>query len=200
MVSQAAVPISGGSSPLRALFEDRRLGAMVGLGFSSGIPYLLIYVTQSAWLSDAGVPLGILGLLSELTLAYKFKFVWAPFLDRYDAPVLGRLLGRRRGWIVLAQLGIALTLAGVGFGDPGHRLVWTVGFSLALGFAGATQDVVIDGWRITVALRQTGRRLMSSWAEIGWRTGQPGRRAPGPCTWRTASAGARPISCMALLP
>ena len=114
MVSQAAVPVADGSSPLRALFEDRRIATMVGLGFSSGIPYLLIYVTQSAWLSDAGVPLGVLGLLSEMTLAYKFKFVWAPFLDRHDAPVLGRLLGRRRGWIVLSQLGIAADAGGRG--------------------------------------------------------------------------------------
>jgi PAT family beta-lactamase induction signal transducer AmpG len=66
---------------LRELISDRRLGAMLGLGFSSGIPFLLVYITQSAWLSEAKVPIGILGLMSELTLAYNFKFVWAPFLD-----------------------------------------------------------------------------------------------------------------------
>ena len=79
---------------------------MLGLGFSSGLPFLLVYGTQSAWLSEAHVPLHILSLLSEMTLAYKFKFLWAPFLDRYDPPLLGHLLGRRRGWIVAAQLGI----------------------------------------------------------------------------------------------
>jgi PAT family beta-lactamase induction signal transducer AmpG len=89
--------------------------------------------------------------MSELTLAYKFKFVWAPFLDRYDAPFLSRFLGRRRGWIIVSQIGVMLALAGVAFGDPAHWLTWTIVFSLALGFAGATQDVVIDGWRITVA-------------------------------------------------
>ncbi len=149
---------------------DRRLAAMLGLGFSSGIPFLLVYVTQSAWLSDAKVPIATLGLLSELTLAYKFKFVWAPFLDRYDAPLLGRLLGRRRGWIVASQLSVALALAGVAFGDPAHWLAWTVVFSLALGFAGATQDVVIDGWRIASASPER-QALMSTWAEIGWRVG-----------------------------
>ena len=169
-MTEVAISPAGADSPLRALFTDRRLGAMLGLGFSSGIPFLLVYVTQSAWLSEAGVPLGTLGLLSELTLAYKFKFVWAPFLDRYDPPMLGRLLGRRRGWIVLAQAAVALTLAGVATGDPGHRLAWTVAFSLALGFAGATQDVVIDGWRITVAPVER-QALMSSWAEVGWRIG-----------------------------
>lgn len=149
---------------------DRRIAAMLGLGFSSGIPFLLVYVTQSAWLSEAKVPIGILGLMSELTLAYKFKFLWAPFLDRYDAPLISRLVGRRRGWIIVSQLGVMLALAGVAFGDPGHWLAWTIAFSLALGFAGATQDVVIDGWRITVAPAER-QALMSSWAEIGWRIG-----------------------------
>ena len=155
---------------VRDLFSDRRLGAMVGLGFSSGIPFLLVYITQSAWLSEAKVPISILGLLSEMTLAYKFKFVWAPFLDRYDAPLFSRILGRRRGWIVLSQVGVMLALAGVAFGDPAHWLAWTIAFSMALGFAGATQDVVIDGWRITVAPVER-QALMSSWAEVGWRLG-----------------------------
>jgi PAT family beta-lactamase induction signal transducer AmpG len=158
------------TSAIRELFSDRRLAAMLGLGFSSGIPFLLVYVTQSAWLSEAKVPIGILGLMSELTLAYKFKFVWAPFLDRYDAPLFSRLLGRRRGWIVVSQIGVMLALAGVAFGDPAHWLAWTIVFSLALGFAGATQDVVIDGWRITVAPVER-QALMSSWAEVGWRMG-----------------------------
>ena len=168
---QGAVTTEGaGRLPSLRHLSDRRLLAMLGLGFSSGMPFLLVYITQSAWLSEARVPIGILGLMSELTLAYKFKFVWAPFLDRYDAPVLGRLLGRRRGWIIASQIGVALALAGVAFGDPADWLAWTVAFSLALGFAGATQDVVIDGWRITVAPKER-QALMSSWAEIGWRVG-----------------------------
>ena len=142
---------------------------MLGLGFSSGLPLLLVYATQSAWFSDAKVSVEYVGLLSELTLAYKLKFLWAPFLDRYDCPVLGRLLGRRRGWMVAAQLGVALALCGIAAGDPARRLWWTVAFSLALGFAGASGDVVIDGWRIAVAPEK--KAAMSSWAEIGWRVG-----------------------------
>ena len=166
----AVTPEKAGTLFLRHLAYDRSVPAMLGLGFSSGMPFPLVYVTQSAWLSEARVPIGILGLMSELTLAYKFKFVWAPFLDRYDAPVFSRLLGRRRGWIIVSQIGVALALAGITFGDPAHWLAWTVAFSLALGFAGATQDVVIDGWRIAVA--PAGRQaLMSSWAEVGWRVG-----------------------------
>src|SRR4051812_28780044 len=152
------------------LFSDRRIAAALGLGFTSGIPFLLVYGTQSAWLSEAKVPIGTLGLLSELTLAYKFKFLWAPFLDRYDAPLFSRRLGRRRGWIVVSQIAVMLALAGIAFGDPEHWLAWTVVFSLALGFVGATQDMVIDGWRITVAPAER-QALLSSWAEIGWRVG-----------------------------
>lgn len=155
---------------LTPLFTDIRVAAVFGLGFAQGMPFLLVYATQSAWLSEAKVPLATIGLMSELTIAYKLKFLWAPFLDRYDAPILGPLLGRRRGWIVASQILVALALSGVAFGDPANWLAWTVAFSLALGVAGATQDVVIDGWRITVA-PQERQALMSSWAEIGYRIG-----------------------------
>jgi PAT family beta-lactamase induction signal transducer AmpG len=154
-----------------ALFTDRRIAPALGLGFTSGIPFLLVYSTQSAWLSDIGISIATIGLLSELTLAYKFKFVWAPFLDRYDPPLLGRFLGRRRGWIVAAQLGVMATLAGIAFGDPAYHLAWTIVLSLALGFAGATLDLVIDGWRITSVRPPEKQAVLSSWTEIGWRLG-----------------------------
>ena len=102
------------NSLLSHLLADRRYAAMLGLGFSAGIPYLLVYSTQSAWLSEAKVPIETIGLMSEFTIAYKFKFVWAPFLDRYDAPIFGALLGRRRGWIVVSQLAVMLA-------PPGRR-------------------------------------------------------------------------------
>jgi PAT family beta-lactamase induction signal transducer AmpG len=143
---------------------------MTGLGFASGIPFPLVYITQSAWLSEAGVAIQTLGLMSEMTIAYKFKFLWAPFLDHYDPPFLAALLGRRRGWIIWSQIAVMLMLAGVAFGDPAHFLAWTVAFSLALGVAGATQDVVIDGWRINAAPIER-QPLMSACAEMGWRTG-----------------------------
>ncbi|MDE2362891.1 MAG: MFS transporter [Hyphomicrobiales bacterium] len=158
------------ASILAHLRDDRRYAAMVGLGFSSGIPFLLVYSTQSAWLSEAGVPIQTLGVLAELTIAYKFKFLWSPFLDRYDPPLLGSLLGRRRGWIVVSQLAVILALCGVAFGDPAHVLAWTVAFSLVLGFAGATQDVTIDGWRI-VAAPPGKQSLMTAFSEAGYRVG-----------------------------
>jgi PAT family beta-lactamase induction signal transducer AmpG len=158
------------TSYLAHLSADRRFAAMLGLGFSSGIPYLLVYATQSAWLSEAKVPIETIGLLSEMTIAYKFKWLWAPFLDRYDAPIFGALLGRRRGWIVVSQLLVMLALAGVAFGDPASWLAWSIAFSLALGVAGATQDIVIDGWRITSVAREK-QSVMTAFAEAGYRVG-----------------------------
>jgi MFS transporter, PAT family, beta-lactamase induction signal transducer AmpG len=170
-MTQAALAKPEATPFWSALFTDRRIAPALGLGFTSGIPFLLVYATQSAWLSDIGISIATIGLLSELTLAYKFKFLWAPFLDRYDPPVLGRLLGRRRGWIVVAQLGVMAAAAGIAFGDPARQLAWTIVFSLALGFAGATLDLVIDGWRITSVRPPEKQAVLSSWTEIGWRIG-----------------------------
>lgn len=170
-MSQAALAKLEATPFWSALFTDRRIAPALGLGFTSGIPFLLVYSTQSAWLSDIGISIATIGLLSELTLAYKFKFLWAPFLDRYDPPLLGRFLGRRRGWIVVAQLGVMAAAAGIAFGDPAHQLAWTIAFSLTLGFAGATLDLVIDGWRITSVRPPEKQAVLSSWTEIGWRLG-----------------------------
>ena len=154
-----------------ALIRDRRIAPALGLGFTSGMPFLLTYSTQSAWLTDAGVPLATIGLLSELTPAYKFKFAWAPFLDQYDPPLIGRVLGRRRGWLLVAIPAVMAMLAAIAFGDPGHWIWWTVGFSFALGIAGATLDLVLDGWRITSVRPPEKQAVLSSWTEIGWRIG-----------------------------
>ena len=152
---------------------------MLVLGFASGIPYQLVYITQSAWLYEAKVPIAIIGMMSELTLAYKFKFVWSPFLDRYDAPLFSRLLGRRRGWIVVSQIAIMAALAGIALGDPAEWLAWTIAFSLALGFAGATQDVVVDGWRINVGSDRTaGADGVVVRGRLSHRRPRRGRRRP----------------------
>ena len=152
------------------LRQDRRYLAAIGLGFASGVPFQLVYYTQSDWWTQAGVALHTIGLMSELTIAYKFKFLWAPFLDRFDPPLIAAWLGRRRGWIVLSQILCMAALSGIAFGDPAHFLAWTAAFSLALGFAGATQDVTIDGWRINIA-PEGKQALMTAFTEIGYRFG-----------------------------
>ena len=86
---------------------------MLPLGFSSGLPFLLVFGTLSAWLREAGISRTEIGMLSWVALAYSFKFLWAPIVDRYDVPVLARLLGRRRGWMALSQLVTAAGLIGI---------------------------------------------------------------------------------------
>jgi PAT family beta-lactamase induction signal transducer AmpG len=153
---------------LSRIFADKRLALMLALGFSSGLPFLLVFSTQSAWLREAGVAREHIGLMSWVALAYSFKFLWAPLLDQYDAPLLGRRLGRRRGWMVLTQIGVAACLCGLAFGDPAHNLLWTIGFAFCLGFCAATQDVVIDGWRIAVAPPER-QGEMSAASQVGYK-------------------------------
>ncbi|HUO55577.1 MAG TPA: AmpG family muropeptide MFS transporter [Rhodoblastus sp.] len=141
---------------------------MLALGFSSGLPFLLVFSTQSAWLREAGVSKEHIGLMSWVALAYSFKFLWAPLLDRYDAPLVGRWLGRRRGWMALTQLAIACCLAAMAVGDPAHNLLWTIFFAFCLGFSAATQDIVIDGWRIAVAPPED-QGEMSAASQVGYK-------------------------------
>jgi PAT family beta-lactamase induction signal transducer AmpG len=154
-------------TPFR-FFLDKKLALMLALGFSSGLPFLLVFSTQSAWLREAGVAKEHIGLMSWVALAYSLKFLWAPLLDRYDAPLFGARLGRRRGWMAITQLAIACCLAALAFGDPANSLVWTIAFAFLLGFCAATQDVVIDGWRIAIAPPEK-QGEMSAASQVGYK-------------------------------
>src|ERR1700694_5631199 len=113
--------------PLLAdIVADRRLALMLALGFSSGLPFLLVFSTQSAWLRESGVSRTDIGLMSYVALAYSFKFLWAPIIDARVLPGLARLLGRRRAWMLVAQAFVAIGLAGLAFGDPGRSLAWSI--------------------------------------------------------------------------
>ena len=106
--------------------------------------------------------------MSYVALAFTFKFLWAPVIDTCDLPVLTRLLGRRRGWMMLAQICVAIGLAGVAFGDPARALGWTIACSFFIAFAAATQDIVIDGWRIDAAGAED-QGMMSATYQLGYR-------------------------------
>src|SRR5579863_6140094 len=136
---------------LRQAAANPRLALMLALGYSSGLPFLLIFSTQSAWLREAGVSKADIGLFSACALAYSFKFLWAPFIDRFDPPGLALLLGRRRAWMLIAQIGVAAGLIGLSFGTPERSLQWSVAFAFFTAFAAATQDVIVDAWRIDAA-------------------------------------------------
>jgi PAT family beta-lactamase induction signal transducer AmpG len=156
------------SPPLSQVLRDPRLALMLALGFSSGLPFLLIFSTQSVWLREAGVSRSAIGLMSYAALAFAFKFAWAPIIDRFDPPGFGALLGRRRGWMLLAQIGVALGLAGLAFGDPAQSLTWNVAFAFLTAFAAATQDATIDGWRIDAAPAER-QGMMAAIYQLGYR-------------------------------
>jgi PAT family beta-lactamase induction signal transducer AmpG len=147
---------------------DARVALMLALGFSAGLPFLMIFGTLSVRLREAGVPVTTIGLFSWLALAYSLKFVWSPIVDAWDVPGLARLVGRRRAWMMVCQLAIVLGLLGAGASDPVTNLAATAGFTLLVAFGSATQDVVIDGWRIDAApLEKQG--IMAAAYQLGYR-------------------------------
>ncbi len=107
----------------RDIATDPILALMLALGFSSGLPFLLVLGTQAARLAEAKVPIEEIGLVSWVGLCYSLKFLWSPVIDTVDVPVLARLLGRRRAWLLTAQIGIALGLIALAFADPAHSLL-----------------------------------------------------------------------------
>ncbi len=150
---------------------------MLLLGFSAGLPLLLVFGTLSFWLREAGIDRTTIGYLSWVGLAYGFKWVWAPLVDRLPIPLLTRLLGRRRSWLLLSQLTIIGALTGLGLTDPRLALTPVVWFALAVAFASATQDIALDAYRIEsadvqrqaalAAAYQTGYRMAMIWAGAG---------------------------------
>ena len=134
-----------------AVFLERRVAVMVALGFAAGLPNLLIFDTLSLWLRDAGLSLEVIGFFSLATLSYSFKFLWAPLVDRTKIPVLTRLLGHRRSWMLVAQGFIIVGLWLIAGVQPETNLKLMAVFAILVGFSSATQDIVIDAWRIEVA-------------------------------------------------
>lgn len=133
------------------VYAQPRIVAMLCLGFSAGLPFLLVFSTLSAWLTEAGVSRTAIGLFSWVGITYSIKVLWAPVVDRLELPVLHRLLGRRRGWILLAQLAIAAGLIGMAYTDPMTDLARMAAFAVLVAFGSATQDIAIDAWRIEAA-------------------------------------------------
>jgi PAT family beta-lactamase induction signal transducer AmpG len=152
---------------LRAYAEPRAF-AMLLLGFSSGLPFLLTGNTLGFWLRDEGTTLAAIGFLSWVGLAYSLKFLWAPLIDRLDAPLFGRL-GRRRGWMLLAQLLVGLGLFGMAMVGPRGGLTALGIFALLTAFASSTQDIVVDAWRIETAENSDELGLLSAAYQFGYR-------------------------------
>ena len=133
------------------VYVQPRVVGMLFLGFSSGLPFLLVFSTLSAWLAQEGVSKTTIGFFSWIGMMYSIKFFWAPVVDRFPLPVLGRLLGRRRAWMLLAQIGLIVGLVAMALTDPTENLAALAWFGLLVAFSSATQDVAIDAWRIEAA-------------------------------------------------
>lgn len=152
---------------LRVYTHPRVLG-MLSLGFSAGLPLLLIMGTLSFWLREAGIDRTTIGHLSWIGLAYSVKWLWSPLVDRLSLPLLTSLLGRRRAWLLLSQIVIAGALVGMAMTDPVMNLQHLVFFALAVAFASATQDIALDAYRIeAVAVELQG--AMAATYQAGYR-------------------------------
>ncbi len=147
----SSLPESTSAAPSWAsvwrVYAERATLRMLLLGFSAGLPLLLVFGTLSFWLREAGIDRTTIGFLSWIGLAYGFKWVWAPLVDRLPIPILTRLLGRRRSWLLLAQVTIIGALCGMALNDPKLSLQPMVWCALAVAFASATQDIALDAFR-----------------------------------------------------
>lgn len=151
-----------------AAFRNRKLGVMLAFGFSAGLPYALLLGTLYAWLGEAGVDLETMGVFSLIGLAYAFKFLWSPLVDRLVIPGLERF-GRRRSWLLPIQASLGAVFIILSQLDP-HSAIGI--FSLLAGvaaFASATQDIVIDAWRVDVADETATLEILSAIYQLGYR-------------------------------
>ncbi len=145
-----------------------KVAVMLMLGFSSGLPFLLTGNTLGYWLRDEGTTLQAIGFLSWVGLAYSLKFLWAPVVDRLDAPLFGRF-GRRRSWMLLTQMAAGAGLFGLSASGPAHGLTAVGALAVLVAFASSTQDIVVDAWRIEVSSDSDELGLLSAAYQLGYR-------------------------------
>jgi len=147
---------------------ERRVALMLALAFATGLPFLLVFSTLSVRLREAGVALHTIGMFSWLGLAYTLKFLWAPFVDAIDIPFLAKRFGRRRAWMMASQVFVAVALVGSGATDPKTGIEWTALFTFLVAFGSATQDIVIDAWRIDAAPDERQGIMVAAY-QLGYR-------------------------------
>jgi PAT family beta-lactamase induction signal transducer AmpG len=165
----AETPAKRGWGQALLVYLERPVLSMLFLGFSAGLPFYLVFSTLSAWLRTAHIERATIGMLAWVGLMYSFKWLWAPIVDRVGLPVLDKLLGRRRSWMLVAQLGVMVCLANVGLSDPAQSVVRVALFSLGVAFFAATQDIAIDAWRIESAPADQQGAMAAAY-QIGYRS------------------------------
>ena len=178
MTSQTPTSQSAGWTSAFKAFLDRRAIIMLFLGFSSGIPIFLIFSTLSFWLSEAGIQRSTITMFSWAALAYAFKFIWAPLIDRLPLPYLTQKLGKRRGWLLVSQILVAIAICSMAFTDPSihggsvgpfSSLTFMALSAVFLGFSSATQDIIVDAYRIELTQDTSVQTVMASTYNAGYR-------------------------------
>ncbi len=152
------------------VYRQPRVLAMLFLGFSAGLPLLLVFGTLSAWLARVGIDKSTIGHVSWVALLYGLKFIWSPLVDRFRLPVIGSIFGQRRSWMLLAQTGIICGLLAMASSNPLTHLELLVYAALLVAFSSATQDISIDAWRIE-AMPTEDQGAMAATYQIGYRLG-----------------------------
>ncbi len=150
------------------IYRHPRVLAMLFLGFSAGLPFPMVFSTLSAWLRDFGVERATIGFFAWVGITYSVKVLWAPLVDRLPLPGLTRLLGQRRSWMLLAQIGVAAGLLAMSRLDPSLQIGAVVAFSLMVAVSSATQDITVDAWRIE-AVEQARQGAMAAAYNFGYR-------------------------------
>lgn len=153
-----------------SVYLDRRVLAILFLGFSEGLPLALTGSTLSVWLREGGISRTAIGLFALVTMPYALKFVWAPLIDRLRLPGITRLFGRRRGWALVTQVGLICALVGLGSTNPVADLWWTALFAVIVAFCSASQDIVIDAYRVEV-LEENEQAAGAAVLVLGYRFG-----------------------------
>ena len=143
---------------------------MLFLGFSAGLPLLLVFGTLSAWLARSGIDKSTIGFVSWVALLYWLKFIWSPLVDRLQIPVLYKVFGQRRSWMLFAQCGVIAGLFLMSSSNPTDQLNLLIYAALLVAFSSATQDIAIDAWRIE-AMPTESQGAMSGTYQMGYRLG-----------------------------
>jgi PAT family beta-lactamase induction signal transducer AmpG len=151
-----------------SIYSRPRVLGMIFLGFAAGLPFLLVFTTLSAWLTEAGTTRTTIGFFSWIGITYSIKFFWAPVIDRLPFPLLTRVYGKRRGWMLAAQIAIATGLLGMALTDPRTDLVQIALFALLVAFGSATQDITIDAYRIEAVERNLQGAMAATYV-LGYR-------------------------------
>ncbi|MDB0066429.1 MFS transporter, partial [Gammaproteobacteria bacterium] len=149
------------------MYKFNKMFVMFCLGFASGLPYMIIISTSTAWLRDAGVELAYIGFFAWVTFMYAFKFLWAPFVDRFSIPIL-KQYGHRKSWIVLMQVIIFTNLIILSNTDPKSDLIFFSLIAFLIALAGSIQDIAIDAFRIEYANINEQGSLAATY-QFGWR-------------------------------